>query len=698
MIWSVRPFVRILFFFVIGILIAKYTPAIGNINISIILIVSAILLFIAVSLTLITVKHKYNWLTGIIFGILLIFVGIYATSLNSGNDENFGHFDKRQTYLASIVSNPSETNKAVKAIIMASEFESDSTHQNIPQKVLCYFTKDSLSINLKYGDIITFTAKLTIPGGPLNPEEFDYGKYLKQNGISYTTFINDNNWKLIGYDPYNPIIAIAGKLRARILELLRENGLSGDNYAVAAAVLLGYDDSMENDLKQDYIMAGAMHILCVSGLHVGIIYLVISFLLGFMRNNRMNNLLKAILLLFIVWAYATITGLSPSVQRASLMISTFIIGNFLAHNRDTYNTLAISALILLLINPFLLFNVGFQLSYAAVIGIITFHQPIYKLIYFKNTVVDKIWSISVLSFAAQLATFPIATYYFHFFPPWFWLTNLFTFPLSFLIIATGLVFVSTLWIPLIPKLVGGLLSGMIYLLNYVVGMVKYLPLSGIDHIYTSFPMIVMLYLLMLLTFVMISKQKPGMLFPVIVVIGIILGLVTHHQYNILNQKKVIVYSINNHSAWDFIDGRQHVLITDSSLTNETGKQDYHLKNSRTLWGIDKGSHLLLKNDTIFNDILYTMGNFLLFNDLRIYINNGSEQYYPTKSKLPIDLVIIAGRESTDIKKLLLVFDFSNVIIDSSVPYWDQKKITEISKKQGISCYNVKEDGAFVIEL
>jgi competence protein ComEC len=630
--------------------------------------------------------------------VLITIVGIYITSLKSGKDESVANIGIKKTYLASIVSNPSETNKAVKAIVLATEFDADSLHNNIPQKVLCYFTKDSLSINLKYGDIITFNSTLTFTSGPSNPKEFDFREYLKQNGINYTSYVVGSDWRLIGYEPANQIIATAGKLRSRILELLRQNGLSGDNYAVAAAVLLGYDDSMENDLKQDYIMAGAMHILCVSGLHVGIIYLVINFLLGFLRNNRTNNILKAILLLLTVWAYATITGLSPSVQRASLMISVFIIGNLLVRNRDTYNTLAISALILLLINPYLIFNVGFQLSYAAVIGIITFHQPIYKLIYIKNTVVDKIWSISVLSFAAQLATFPIATYYFHFFPPWFWLTNLFTFPLSFLIIATGLVFVSTLWIPLIPKLVGWLLSGMIYVLNYVVGMVKYLPLSGIDYIYTSFPMIIVLYLLMLFIFIMLRKKIPAMLFPVIVVIGMIIGLVTHQQYNVLTQKKVIIYSINKHSAWDFIDGKQHVLIADSSLVNETSKLDYHLKNSRTQWGIDNNSHLLPDNDTIINDLLYATSNFLLFNDLRIFINDGSEQYYATKSKLPLNLVIISGRESTKIEDLLTVFDFNHVIIDSSVPYWDQKKIMEISNKYGINCYNVKKEGAFVFEL
>lgn len=696
--WSVRPFVRILIFFVAGILIAKYIPAVSNINTNIFLIVSLVLLLVAVFLASAKLKHWYNWFTGLVFGVLITITGILITTQKSSGNLELSLSGKQQTYLANIVGNPTETDQAVKAIIVATPVGPDTGQRPKPIKVLCYLSKDSLSVNLKYGDIISFSSKLTVPKGPLNPGEFDYGKYLGQNGIDYTSYINGNSWKLIGYKPANPIIAIAGNIRNTMLGMLKQNGLSGNNYAVAAAVLLGYDDFMENDLKQDYIMAGAMHILCVSGLHVGIIFLVINFLLGFLRNNRRNNILKAILLLISVWAYATITGLSPSVQRASLMITVFIFGNLLNRDRDTYNTLAISALILLLINPQLIFNVGFQLSYVAVIGIVTFHQPIYKLIYFKNPIIDKIWSITVLSFAAQLATFPIATYYFHFFPPWFWLTNLFTFPLSFMIIATGLAFVATSWIPIVSQLTGWLLSGMIFLLNFVVGLVKHLPFPGIDHIHTSMPMVFLLYLLFVLTFIMLTKKKPDMLIPVVMVVAIIFGLVTNHQYNVLNQKKLVVYCINKHSTYDFIDGKHHVLLADSALTNEKGKIDYHLKNSRTQWGIDDISHPIPKNATIVNNMLYTNGNFLFFNDIRIFINDGSKKFHPTKSKLHLDMVIISGKKSTDIKLLLTVFDFKKVVIDSSVPYWKQKKIAEITKKQGISCHDVNTEGALVIDL
>ncbi len=698
MIWSVRPFVRILIFFIGGILVTIYIPAISNINLSIILPISIMLFLSALVLTLTNLKHRYTWLTGLIIGLLITSTGIIFTLQKSPEPIDQSITGESQTWLANIISNPTETNKSVKAIISVTPVKVDSSHHFKAVKVLCYLSKDSTSTNLQYGDIITFTGKLAVPSGPLNPGEFDYAEYLKQNGINYTSFVRGNNWNLIGYNPAYPIMAIAGKLRQQILNVLSENGLSDDNYAVAAAILLGYDEHMENDLKQDYINAGAMHILCVSGLHVGIIYLVINFLLGFLRNNRFNNILKAILLLLSVWAYATITGLSPSVQRASLMITVFIFGNLLNRNRDTYNTLAISALILLLIDPYLIFNVGFQLSYAAVIGIITFHQPIYKLLYFKNGVIDKIWSITVLSFAAQLATFPIATYYFHFFPPWFWLTNLFTFPLSFLIIATGLAFVTTLWIPFLPGLIGSLLSGMIYLLNYVVGLVKHFPFSGIEHIYTSLPMVFLIYLLFLITYIMLSKKKLKLLFPVILVVAIISGLNTYHYYSISNQKKLVVYSINKHSAYDFIIGDKHVLITDSTLDQEKQKIDYHLKNSRTQWGIDNISHKLPKNDTVLNHMLYNNGNFLFFNGVRIFINDGSKRYYPAKSQLPLDYVIISGKKSTDLNQLLSVFNFSKIIIDSSVPWWKQKKITEVSKAQGINCYNVNTEGAIVIDL
>lgn len=694
--WSERPFIRILFLFILGILIAKFIPGINRINSNVFVLIVVILLAAVIITTVSHLKHKYLHVIGLLFALLITITGILISIQNTvGYRSIYANMPKR-IYLANIISNPTQTKQSVKAILRVIPTTSDSiTNTNI-KKVLCYFSKDSLSTRLKYGDIIAFSSKLTVPAAPQNPAEFNFGNYLIRSGITYTSYITSGNWKLIDYSPSNRIIAYAGNVRDKILKMLRKNGLSGNNYAVAATILLGYDDYLENDLKQDYIMAGAIHILCISGLHVGIIYLVINFLLSFLINNRLNNILKAIILLISVWAYAIITGLAPSVQRASLMITVFILGDIFKRNHDSYNTLAISALILLLINPNLIFSVGFQLSYAAVLGIITFYKPIYNLIYFKNIIADSIWSITVLSFTAQMATFPIATHYFHFFPTWFWLTNLFTFPLSFLIISTGLAFVLTSWLPLLPHLIGIALSWMVFALNYVVGFVKFLPFSGIDYIYTSLPMMALLYMLMLLAYFMFTKRNILFLKPVLIVTVLIIGLSSYHKYNNLKQKKVIIYSINKHSTYDFIDGSQHILLTDSTLTSDA--INYHLKNSRALWGIDDVVHTIPTKDTVLNGKLTAIDNFLIFNNIIILVADGKENYYPSKTKMPLDLLIISGKKRTNINRLLSVFNIRKVVIDSSVPYWKQRKVSSQFKKEGVDCYNVNTDGALVVNL
>ena len=696
--WSARPFVRIIFFFIIGILIAEYLPFVGGININSWLITTVTLLLIALFIVANNLKHKYIHPTGILLGILITISAILITSQTKITHQTAKYSAKSHKFLAKVISNTTQTDQSVKALLSVKLLNSDSAQTSSQErdqtKVLCYFAKDSSSLKLKYGSVIIFNSKLYTPTNPLNPNEFNYKDYLLQNGISYTTYITTNNWKLIDYSPDNYISAIAGSLRNKILDVLKQYGLSGNTYAVAAAILVGYDNYMENDLQQDYIMAGAMHILCVSGLHVGIIFLVISYLLSFLKTSFTNKIIKAVVLLISIWGYATITGLSPSVQRAGLMLTVFIIGDTLNRNRDTYNTLAASAIILLIINPLLIFNVGFQLSYAAVIGIITFHKPLYNLLYFKNAFADKIWSITVLAFAAQLATFPIATHYFHFFPPWFWLTNLFTFPLSFMIIITGVIFVSTLWIPLLPHIFGWALSGLIFTLNYIVGLVKLLPFSGIDYIYTSIPMLIALYILIVLAFLMLTTKNIKLLTPVLLTSVLIIGLATYHKHKITTQNKIVIYSINKHSAYDFIYGNNHTLLTDSALTSN--KINYHIKNAYAEWGITNNNQVMLSHDTLINNRIKTTNNFIYFDDFKILIIDGKEKYYSSNSKLNIDLVVFSGKSSENIKQLSSVFNIKKVIIDSSVPLWKQKKLSKALTELNIDYYNVSTSGALTV--
>ncbi len=179
------------------------------------------------------------------------------------------------------------------------------------------------------------------------------------------------------------------------------------------------------------------------------------------------------------------------------------------------------------------------------------------------------------------------------------------------------------------------------------------------------------------------------------ILTLIISLSTYHKYKTITQKKIAIYSINKHSAYDFINGNQHVLISDSTLMDKN--LDYQLKNSRTKWGIDNLQTIPV-NDTIINNLVSIIDNFLFFEDMTIYIADGSENYYPTETKLPLDLVIISGKKNIDIRQLNSIFDFNKVVIDSSVPPWNQKTIKKMCLEENISCFNVNKEGALVIEL
>ena len=236
------------------------------------------------------------------------------------------------------------------------------------------------------------------------------------------------------------------KLRKSFINIFENQGISGRNFAVVTALVLGMDDYLDNDTRKEFSSAGAIHILCVSGLHVGVIYMVLNALLFFLKRNKYARALRSLILLIGIWFYAMLTGLAPAVLRAATMFSFVIIGTGIKRKAGVFNSLTVSAFILLLFNPFLIYNVGFQLSYAAVIAIVAIQPTIYQIWQPKNKIADNIWGITTVSVAAQLGTAPLGLFYFHQFPNYFIITNLIAIPLATLILYAG--FLSVILSPL----------------------------------------------------------------------------------------------------------------------------------------------------------------------------------------------------------------------------------------------------------
>jgi len=692
MYWSARPFVRIFLFIAIGILLAFNFDQFREVSSFVYIGLIAILLLISLYLLNKRLSYTFHWIKGALLGLTIIFVGILMMTLhfprNSVNQSTL-----KGTFVGVISSHPVETERTFKVVVTLKQ-KMDSSVIPLSQKVLLYIEKDS-SYLLKYGDVLLFSSTLKPPDAPTNPDEFNYQKFLKTKGLEQVGFVRAQQYQIVGHDPPNRLMSWAIKLRQRILFALKENGLEGEEYAVAAAIVLGYDDVMDDGIRQNYQRAGAMHVLCVSGLHVGVIYLILELLLKFLNKNRRLKIVKVVVMLLAVWAYALITGLAPSVMRAAVMISFIIISKEVERDKDAYNTLAMSAVFLLLYNPGFLFEVGFQLSYAAVLGIVTFYWPFYRVMYIKNSILSKLWSATAISLAAQLGTFPLAVHYFHFFPTWFLLSNLVILLFSAPIIATGMLFIVVSWIPVISGWIAFVLSGFIYLMDYLITLIGHMPASGATDLYFPFVIVITIYLILFAGYRFIIKQEHGYIIPFLGFVLLLILVQVVHKFDVLNQKYVIVYDVGRkHDAIDFVLGTQHLLLCDSSLLKEPKTTNFVTANHRIRLGLKKSESLITKNEEVPNIGLWSNELLFSFNGISIAKVTGSN-FYPVDVPLPVSWVWITGSGRIDIEKLLETFSFQRVIIGQSVYRSYAKKLTEELSKLNIPVYNINKDGAYI---
>ncbi len=285
-----------------------------------------------------------------------------------------------------------------------------------------------------YGNLLMIRNQLALPSGPKNPGEFDYPNYLRRKGISHQAYLRADQWTQVGYAPASPQFARLMKLRASMLERLANNGISGEEYAVLSALILGKTDDISDALMSAYAASGTVHVLAVSGMHVALLFFMISWLLKPLKKLRRGEKYAALGAMVLIWTYATLTGYSPSVLRAAVMFTAMLTGGLLDRNANIFNTIALSAFGLLVVDPYLLFDAGFQLSYLAVAGIVVYQQKIYSALYLPARWLDQAWKLVSVSVAAQLLTFPLGFFYFQQFPVYFILSNLVVVPLSTLIL------------------------------------------------------------------------------------------------------------------------------------------------------------------------------------------------------------------------------------------------------------------------
>ncbi|HET6226240.1 MAG TPA: ComEC/Rec2 family competence protein, partial [Bacteroidia bacterium] len=367
--WNAAPLLRILLPLILGISAAILTPVdIPHLNHLLIVLFS--LLFLMLIFPALK-SYKNSWYYGCILNVLLVSIGFQLTreKMDQHSTAHFSKHLKNTTWIhARIDKAIVEKEKSVKAIVQILSVDGKPT-EIVFGKAIVYFQKDERALHLNYGDEIVLKKEFKEIPPARNPGTFDYKRWLFYKNITQQAFLKKQQWVYMGKNSGNTIIAYSIRIRNELLNILKQAQLKDDELAMASALLLGYTNTLEQDLISAYAQTGALHILSVSGLHVGIVFIVLNTLLSFLDKFKYGLCLKTLLLITALWCYAFISGLSPSVMRAAIMLSFIVYAKSFKKNSSIYNTLAASALFLLLYDPFYLVDVGFQLSYLAVLGI-----------------------------------------------------------------------------------------------------------------------------------------------------------------------------------------------------------------------------------------------------------------------------------------------------------------------------------------
>ena len=704
--WFKYPFIRLLIPFASGIWLAyNFKPQ--NADASAQLCVSASLLLLA-SLIIVSnhvKKYSLRWLFGLLLNILLILIGVFVVHIRDDDldEKHISHHELNDvtSYVARVYDCPTVREKSVKVILELKGIKcSGEAVEEVSGKVMTYFEKTCRAETLKYGDVIVFFDPPDFVEPPKNPEQFDYKTYLSRKGVSHQLYVKDDRWSKLTVNQLNPIYRFSYSLRDLLLSIMRDLGIEGDEYAVAAAILIGFDDTLPEELRQSYVAAGSMHILCVSGLHVGVVFMVFSYMLAFLKKRRRwQHLVKQSLLLFLIWMYALLAGLAPSILRATIMLSFVIVGDMLDRKGVLLNSLAASAFLLLCIRPANLFDVGFLLSYAAVVGIVVLQKPIYSVFYIRFKPLDKIWEMTSVTLAAQMATMPFSVFFFHQFPVYFWLSNLFMTPISTIVIIGGMLMLVLSPIPYINMGIAFCVKWMIFLMNYVVTSIENLPISILKGLYVNDLEFVCLVFILILLMLTVEFKEKKMVFAILS-ISLIFSISQLSRAIVQQeQQSFTVYSLSKGTAVDFVFANQHVVFCDSTVYNNPDIAGFGMENNLIRQGVYKNGNSLLLSDTDFDDFfIKKRKNMVSFGD-KLIAFSGEKAYFGVKlaSKPHFDYFIAYGREFIDVKKLCECYMIDLLIIDSSIPDYLRKKMIEKADEIGQKYYDVKTCGAYIFK-
>ncbi len=535
------------------------------------------LVFICLSILLCGVggylKYKKGTIPSpLLYTIIALFIGVFSIQQTQRNLLSTSlppaYTSTPAFYQVQLIDYPAPKAKTVMCNASLQYVKDSIGWQLLQRNIKLYIPKDSASLALRQGDILLVHTQLVQPQVK-NPDDFDYLRHLHFTGYAATAYVATDHWEYIEHQTLRGMRAWAVQCRNYLYRLYQQSGLQGDELAIVSALTLGYTEDMNTSTRQSFTAAGAAHILAVSGMHTAIIFAVLwSFFTVFglypiLYQQQWRYRITVWTIIVLLWFYAFLAGLSPSILRSVLMLSLYTWGKSKYYRTNTYNILAAAAFIELCIYPLHVFTASFILSYAAVLAIV-YLQPRFKQYYTPKTWIGKqIWDVLIVSVAAQIGTLPFTLYFFGQTSNYFALTNLTILPLSYLIMALAVPLLLFSAIPIIGDLFAWMLQTVTHFTLVSVQWIEQLP--GAVSLLQFTPLMLICFLVFIGSFCLFfARKKYAYLVPAMLSLLLFISVYAWHLYEESKQDKCIVFSSRPHTTLLFQHGRNATLLTNDT--------------------------------------------------------------------------------------------------------------------------------------
>ena len=606
-----------------------------------------------------------------------------------------------------IVDTPQEKAKTMGVVAELEQCNDGGGWCETSGKLMLYVAKDSLSRRLRYGDCLEAELTLAAPNGALNPCQFDYRKFLYRKGIAATAYLKTGAYEVYDNQSHG-LIGWCKQSQSTLVDRLRQSELNDSYKGFAEAMLLGWKHDVDEGMEAQFRDAGIMHLLCVSGLHVGLVTAMIGACLFFVPRTRWWNLLRVLLQLAGTWAFVCVSGLSPAAVRAGVMFSIYVIGNSIGRLGNNLNALAFAALILVCVEPWCLFNVSFQLSFVAVLGIMLLCRPLYTLlqpnaIFQKNRIgrmfascLDGVWELVCLSMSAQFVLLPLLLYYFHQFPIYFLIANILIVPFAGLLLLGILLVVMTLHWGIIGTICAKVVSALLFCVDFVTKWVSGLRGAMIENIYCDVPLALLCAVFVMFTILLVRTRKVqwcAMSF--VALLGMVV-YATMVDIRCERNRQLVVYADAPVPAVEVFLGKESVLFVDAPLRGAPDALSYqreglllHNKVQRTyVCGLD----------TVLRNADFSMDRGeLSFSDTKILmIGNTNKDYWIRDDEmLQVNYLVVGDCGTYDMRRILKTVSCDTVAIGCGGKPWKMNGLLNLCQERNLPCKDLRNNGALV---